>query len=181
MSEICITPPTQSLAQGNKFALSFTRISNTIFDCTHTNIPGLGLPPKEQPTPFVNLFVPGNKIDFEPLTVEFVVDAQFNSWFDIFNWITGEGFPESFNQYAQLAQNAIRKPGLAPSIGIRPPYSDATLILYTNKNNAQIQLQFFDCFPIDLSGIPLGYDIDAGTTMKATATFRYSYYTFKRV
>lgn len=181
MSEICITPPTQSPAQGNKFALSFSRIANTIFECTRTNIPGLNVAPKEQPTPFVNLFVPGNKIEFEPLNIEFIVDHQYNSWYDIFTWLTGEGFPESFDQYAKLSQNAIRRPGLAPSIGVRPPYSDATLILYTNKNNPQIRLQFFDCFPIDLSGIPVGYDVDANTVLKATASFRYSYYTFSRV
>jgi hypothetical protein len=181
MSEICITPPSQSPGQANKFALSFDRIANTIFQCTDSAIPGLTLPPKEQTTPFVNLFVPGNKIEFDPLTVEFIVDHQYNSWYDIYIWMTGVGFPESFQQYSDVQSNSIRRPGFPATSGVRPPYSDATLLLYTNKNNLQIKMQFFDCFPVSLSSIPLGYDYDANHILKATASFRYSYYKFSRI
>jgi len=180
-NEVCIVPPTQSSTQGNKFALSFDRIANTIFQCTSTSIPGVSLPPKEQPTPFVNLHVPGNKIEFAPLEVDFIIDNQYNSWYDIFIWLMGEGFPESFQQYADLAKNSVRRPGFPPTTGVRPAYSDATVIIFTNKNNPQIRMQFFDCFPTELSTVHIGYDMDANQILKAKATFFYSYYTFSRI
>jgi len=144
-------------------------------------MPGMSLTENTVPNPFTDLKVPGDKVQFEPLIFTFMVDVNYNSWLDVRNWITGIGFPENFDQYKNLAANATKRPGFPSTAGVRPPYSDATLIIYTNKNNPQARVTFKDCFPISLSGLDMGYSMSADHPMFSQASFRYSYYTFEKV
>jgi hypothetical protein len=175
------TQLTQNLLIPSKFQLQFDRVANTVFYCTKVAVPGLSIGQIPQNTPFVDLKVPGDKIQFELLTFDFLIDVNFSSWYDIFIWLTGVGFPENFAQYAALKQNATRSPGRPAAIGIRPPYSDATLSIYTSKNNPSLKFSFADCFPVALSSIELGYDRSADEVITGTASFCYSYYQFAQL
>ena len=164
----------QSLLHPNHYQLAFGRVSNTIFYCTQAILPGINLPSIEQPTPWVQLPVPSNKAIFEPLVVTFLVDEAMESWNDIYTWMTGLS-GEGFSNYQSLANTAMTRGG-TPLYGVRPPYSDATLTVYTAKNNPQIRFQYFDCFPTSLSSLLFDNSKSADEQLIATATFRYSYY-----
>jgi len=175
MTSICLTPYKQSLAQVNKFQLVFPRISNTTFFCTEVKIPGITLSEADAPNPFVDLKVPGDKLTYDTLDITFLVDSEYKSFNDILVWLTGLGFPENFDQYAGLGAAAIRRG--APTSGIRPPYSDAQLLVFTNKGNYARKFYFKDAFPLNLGGIDMTYaGGGASIVMKCTASFRYSYY-----
>ncbi|MGH7743864.1 MAG: hypothetical protein ACREQ5_03475 [Candidatus Dormibacteria bacterium] len=125
--------------------------------------------------------MPGDKITFGTLDVIFVVDAALNGWQDIYTWMTGLGFPENFDQYANLASQAQRSAGRAQAIntaGVRPPYSDAILNIYTSKNNPSLQFSFKDCFPLALGAVQFDYGQSADEVLTCDAQFRYSYYNF---
>jgi hypothetical protein len=165
----------QSLFHPSKFSLQFNRIANTVLMCTKVDLPGASIETINQPTPWINLPVPGNKLTFDPLTVTFLVDVNLNSWSDIFNWMFGVS-GTSFSDYANLANNATSNTTGATTYGVRPPYSDGTLTLYSPKNNPILRFQFFDLFPIVLSPLEFDYSQSADQQIVATATFRYSYY-----
>lgn len=181
MSDICIIPAPQSFAQPTKFQLVFDRVANTVFYCTSVNVPGVDLGTTLQPTPFIDLNIPGDKITMEPLTVTFLVDSKYHAWTDVHQWITGVGFPERFEQYKNLLADS-RRPRMAnnATAGIRPPYSDAALIIYSAKNNALLRVNFKDCYPLTLGSINLSYQADPTKPMVAQATFNYSYFTITR-
>lgn len=171
----------QNFLQPSKFQLVFDRVANTVFYCTHVAIPGMTLTEAKRDTPFTDLYVPGDKIVFQPLQFTFIMDPNFSGWTDVNIWMTGLGFPETFDQYKNLAANAVRRPGMPPAIGTAPPYSDATLYIYSNKNNPSMQFSFKDCYPIGLGDIEMDYGRSADEVVTASATFRYSYYTFKKL
>lgn len=181
MSDICILPASQSYAQPTKFQLVFDRIANTVFYCTSVNIPGLDLGTTLQATPFIDLNVPGDKITFEPLSVTFLVDSKYYAWTDIHQWITGVGFPERFEQYKNLLADS-RRPRMAnnATTGIRPPYSDASLIVYSSKNNPILRFSFKDCYPVSLGAVNLSYQLDPTKPITVTSTFNFSYFTITR-
>lgn len=170
-----VTTLDQSLFHPGKYQLTFDRIANTVFYCTQCNLPGLMLAGLPQPTPLINLKVPSNKLEFEPLVVTFMVDDQLRSWNDIFNWMTGLSGSTTDN-YKNLANTAVTKSG-NPLWGVRPPYSDGTLTLYTAKNNAQIRYQFYDCWPTSLSPLQFDYSKSADEQLVAQASFIFSFYT----
>lgn len=180
-STICITPVGQTLTQANKFQLTFARVANTIYQCTKVNIPGINVTEAKRSTPLTDLYVPGDKTIFGQLQVTFLLDLAYNSWYDIWNWMTGIGMPESTNQYANLANNSVRQAGTYQTANpYKPAYSDASLVIYTNQNNPELRFDFHDCFPLSLSDVQLAYDTDANFIPTATAVFRYQYYRFTR-
>src|SRR5579872_3685136 len=81
-----------NFAQPNKFLLSFGRLPNMTLMCSEANIPGISLPPVRQPTPSVNAPVPGNKFQFDPLQIKFMLDEKLWAWTSIFDWLEGIGF-----------------------------------------------------------------------------------------
>ncbi len=60
-------------------------------------------------------------------------------------------------------------------------YSDATLTLFTNKNNPSFRIKFYDIFPTSLSTIAFSTGDTAENIMTADATFRFSYYNYERI
>jgi hypothetical protein len=170
-----------NLNQPSKFQLTFDRVANTVFYCTAIQLPGITLSESVTPNPFTDLYVPGDKITWQPLNLKFILDVNYSGWIDVFQWMGGLGFPQNFEQYRDLANTAIRSPGRPPPLGVRPPYSDAILNIYTNKNNPTLQFHFADCYPIALDSIDLDYGRSADEVVTCGATFRYSYYTIKKL
>jgi hypothetical protein len=99
-----------------------------------------------------------------------------NSYLDIYNWLIGMGKPQNYTQYANLANTAPPN-----STGIRAPYSDATLTIFTSKNNPQLQFSFTDCFPVALDGISIDFTSSAEAILVASASFKYSYFIFQTI
>jgi len=87
------------------------------------------------------------------------------SWFELYNWMTNLGNPETLNKLGTLTQvegklNSVK--------------SDASLLIKTNSNNDNIEVRFYDLFPVELTGFNLssaeGQDFPA-----TSATFAYTY------
>jgi hypothetical protein len=167
----------QSLQQPTKWQISFPRVSNTIFYIQSVSVPGFSITEAKQQTPVQDLWVPGTKTNWDPLTFSFLIDEKFSAWFDIYQWMTGLGAAETTDQYKNLAINSIRKG--VPTYGVRPPYSDAILNLFTAKNNVGLQFSFIDCYPFTLSAIRMSYTESADVILTGDVSFRYSYYTFQ--
>lgn len=154
--------------------MTFDRVANTTFYCTKINLPALSIPAISQKTPMINLFVPGNKMEFEPLVMTFMVDDTLSAWNDLFIWLTGLSGPTT-NGWMNLANTAVSKGG-QPLYGVRPPYSDGILTINTAKNNPMLRAQFYDLFPTSLSGLQFEAGQSADMQIMAIAEFRFSYY-----
>lgn len=179
------SPENQSLAIANKYRLSFNRIPEVTFFCQSINIPGVSMSPTQFATPFTDLPIPGDKIQFDELTVRFLVDEDYKSWQSLYDWIVAMTFPENFEQYrnlSKLKRDAI-VPGLRSDVLLDqlPQYSDAILTVNTNKNNANIRFKFKDLFPISLGAIELSEEFSVESVIVCEAAFRYSYFTLERL
>lgn len=177
---VCVTPIKQSFAQPSKFQLVFNRISNTVFYIKRIAIPGISTGEGKQPTPFVDLAVPGDKLQFGPLDFTFLVDSSYKAWTDIQQWLYGTGFPQNFDQYKDQAAATVRRPGQMANVGIRIPYGEATLIVFNAADEPLMQIEFKDCFPIALGQIDLDYQMADNEVIDCSASFRYSYFTVTR-
>ena len=175
-------PLNQSLAQSTKFTLIFSRLPYVTFFCSAVNLPGVSAGNTLQNTPFSDLPVPGDKIEYEPLDISFLVDEDYRSWFTVHDWIRGITFPTSFEEYKnlKLLQPTSAQSALAQNAE-KPQYSDAILTLYTNKNNPNIRVKFKDCFPISLSSIRYSTQDNADVIITGDATFKFAYYDVERV
>lgn len=159
--------------QNNQFSLTFTKAPNLAINLQTCSIPGLGMSHTEIGTPFSFLKEPDTKINFSEFPVTFKLKENFDGYLEIFNWMLGLGFPESFTQYANLK-------------GVGEPtrkniFSDITLTVLTNKNNANLRVVFKDAFPTFLSQVDFDTQTEDATMIDVAASFEYHMFTIEEL
>ena len=134
------------------------------------SLPGISISSISVPTPLKAIDLAGDEVNFEELTIKFIVDENMKNWLSIYDWIIGLGFPtkEGQEKYKKLTETSELT-------------TDATLTVLTGNMNPQINFVFQNCFPLNLSSIAFdsgGTDIDYVT---ADVSFRYDVYTVQNL
>lgn len=167
-------PTNTNLAQGSKFQLFFDRLPDMTYWCTEANIPGVGVPPATQVNPNIDAPIPGDKMIYEDFDITFMIDEKLKSWGSVLDWIKGYSFPEHTDQYKNLTlQQRLQ-------LNDKPQYSDATLVILSNKNNPLLSVRFNNMFPVRLSGINFSTKTSAEMVLTATAAFKFTNYKIER-
>lgn len=164
------------LLQAAKFTISFPRLIETQFFTQSLTLPGISTVSKIQNTPMLDLPVPGDKIIYEDLVLNFLIDEELFTWTTISDWMTGTAFPHSFQEYQNLGKLS-RYSGTVK----HPQYADLEIASVSSASmSPKVKFRFIDAFPLSLSGI--NYDVRVGSDqiMTATATFKYKWYNIIR-
>lgn len=171
MTALDRTPSNQNFLQTDGYQLILKRCPTVVFFTQSINIPGLSLPPTEEPTPFIKLPIPGDHIDFEDLSFQFKIDENMLNYLEIYNWLIALGYPDEHEQYKKLSD----KPKYTND-GI---YSDISILIANNIKNPNIEITFKNAFPIYLSGFNLSTTSTEIDLANASATFKYEKYEIK--
>ena len=107
------------------------------------------------------------------MTVTFRVDEDLNNYLEIYNWLTGIGFPEAFNQYAVVSANV---PGSGEGI-----YSDGTLMILNSAKRPNVEVTFEDMYPTSMTDLNFTTTISDIDYLEASVTFRYKYYKIRKL
>ena len=153
---------------GFKFQLNNFPAVN--YFCQSATLPGISISAIDVPTALKTIAIAGDEVNFEELSIKFIVDENMKNWLAIYDWIIGLGFPTEEGQakYKKLSENSELT-------------TDATLTVLTGNMNPQINFIFQECFPLNLSSIAFdsgGTDIDYVT---ADVSFRYDVYTVENL
>lgn len=181
-------------ASPTQFKFNIIKLPKVEYFCTSVNIPGIAINYVEQQTPLKDIPHPGEKLKYNDLTVSFIVDENLENYQEIHGWLVGLGFPDSHADYNTLIQAGkdrfpTSKSSVSNEIGkIRYPapaqgaaFSDATLMVLTNKNNPVVEVRFKDVFPISLSNLEYNQQATDINYLTAQVTFKYSIYNFANV
>ena len=143
-----------------------------------SNLPGLAIRDSKQPTIFgTTIPVPTLGIDFETLSLEFIVDANLTNWLGLYSWL------RNISNIEDADSNNIKN-----SESYQDWHGSATLILpspilNTSTNDRDVTKQnpltvkFYNLIPEKLSGMVFQSDVNEPVILKSTCSFRYSYYT----
>jgi len=187
-------PTSLDYASPTQFKFQIQKLPKVEYFCTSVNLPAVSISEVKQPTPFVDVPLPGTTLSYETLNMSFLVDENLENLQEIHGWIRGLGFPESYTEYAGgLNAGADRAPSSQGSVSTEPGkvkfgapsqqayFSDATLIVLTSKNNPIKEIRFRDVYPISIG--ELQYDQQATDVqyLMATVTFRYRGYDFANI
>ena len=91
--------------------------------------------------------MPGDQIQFEDLTLQFLVDENMENYLEIHNWIYSLGYPKSVDQFGDL----IRADDNQFVIDNLRQFSDGTLTVLNSNFVPMSYIKFKDLFPISLS------------------------------
>jgi len=176
-----------------QFRFKCTKLPEVEFTCQTANIPGISLGGAIQPTPLVDIPIPGDKISFQSLDINFLVDENLNNYKEIHDWLIGIGFPQNYTQFQNLqTEGSDRFPGstrstAATGTSIPQPlseggtYSDATLTVLNSKNIAKTEIRFQNIYPTSLGSLSYDVKLTDVDYLQASVSFAYMYYEIVQV
>jgi len=152
-----------------EFKVVIKRLPNVQFFTQRSMIPSISTNPIQQPTRFNPVFRTPDQVNFSNLDLTFIIDEDLNNYTEIFDWMITSAFPESHDQFRQIADS---EEGL---------FSDISVIIMNSKKNSNIEVSYKNCFPISLSDIQLNTTDSDVTYPESTATFQFDSFSIKRL
>jgi len=140
VSSICGIP---NNLPANSFKLEIRKAPYLSATAKTITTPDISASPATMPTPFKNIPFSAGKPEYGNLSVTFNVSENLENYLEIVNWIKGVTFPNSFDQYSDAQEDPFGD-------GI---YSDASVIILTNKGNPNYSMQLKDIYPISVSDL----------------------------
>jgi hypothetical protein len=170
-------PKTYDYLRPNAFRFSVKDIPNASYTCQSANIPDIQLGFALQPTPFVDVPIIGDKLNFGELAIRFLISEDMSNYLEIYRWLVALGFPNDYNQFSTFTKDRpSRFPFVTKQDGSSEilAYSDATLTILDSTNTAKVNIIFKSLFPTSLSA--LDFDIASGSVeyFTAIASFKYT-------
>jgi hypothetical protein len=180
MAAITRNPANRDILQTTKFRLNFTRLPGITYFCQTATLPGISLTEIPRNTPFVDLYVPGEKAIYDVFNATFIIAEDLDDWKQIHDWIRGMTFPKDFSEYRDLAKQSNESYYKAQN-KVPVQYADGLMTIYSNKNNPSVRVKFKDMFPTQLGGIQFSSLDSAENIPTADVSFRYSYYDIEKL
>ena len=156
------------------FRLTMQDAPNLTWFCQAVNVPGVSLEAIDVFTPYVTIPYSGGKVNFEELSVRFIVDEHLKNWTEIYDRIIALGLAEGSEKYRLLKakSDTTQRGGTVSTL---------VLTVLTSAMNPQMEFHFYEAFPTSISAL----DFDSANAdleyFTATAAFRYTNYEIKNL
>ena len=188
-------PTKLDYASPTQFKFGIHQLPKVEFFTTSAQVPAIALSDVVIPTPFKSIPMQGDQLTFDNLTVNFIVDEFLENYLSLHEWLIGIGFPKSRKQFSDFKTNKSNTPApvrnsesTSGDIGdVQRPspktalFSDANLIVLSNKNNPLLSVDFHNLYPVALGALQFNNDASDVEYIIATATFSYQIYEFTSI
>ena len=184
-SPIARQPDKLDYASPTQFKFGILQLPKVEFFTVSANLPGITLPSVNYSTPLKNIPTMGEKLEYDDLTITFIVDEYLENYISMHEWITGTGFPKSRTQFSDFRSATSNNPTDAKSVSVdkvgsatpdKGMYGDATLTILSNKNNPLVEVRFEDVFPTALGGLDYTQVATDVEYLNVQVTFQYKIY-----
>ena len=152
------------------FQFNITKTPKVSFFCTSASIPSISFATNTQPSYLKDIDVPGEKLDYENLSVRFLVDEDLKNYMALHNWMTGIGYPESLQDF----RTEVTKDD--NSRDLNQQFSDGALQILNSNFRTNAIVRFKDLFPVSLSSLEFDTSVTDIQYFTAESTFKYLVY-----
>lgn len=150
------------------FTVSIDRLPNVEFFTQSVQIPGVSGSAVEVATPLRNFYTQNDKLQYDDITLSFIIDEEMNNYNEVLRWMEGVGFPESTDQ----RKSYVKANGLV---------SDMSIVITNSHKNPNIKFTFKDCFPVALGSIDLNVNTQDISYATCDVTLRYESFSFENI
>ena len=134
-----------------EFKVIFSKLPQTVFFLQKISIPDVSITPITQYTSQLDIDQIGEKMQFQPITLTFLIDSKLRNYREIFDWMK------------RITVNQSQKD------------EESDLILIINRLQ---KIRFVDCWPTQLSGMEFSV-VDTDTQyLTATVTLHSDWFEF---
>ena len=184
-SPLARQPDKLDYASPTQFKFGIHQLPKVEFFTVSANVPGISAGVVTRATPFKDIPLVGEKLTYENLSITFQIDEYLENYISLHNWMKGIGFPtdrQEFRTFRDVTSNTPASGKTPPTdlVGKAVPdralYSDAYLMILSNKNNPIVEVNFQNIFPVSLSALEFTQTVSDVEFMTATAEFAYQIY-----
>ncbi len=152
----------------NKFTFIVPELPYASYMCQTVTFPGVATSEVLVETPFSATYRHGDKLQYDPLVITFLIDEDMRNWEQAYNWFRGITFPHGFNEYSEQKHR-------------RNIYCDAILTVNRNSQTPNFRFKFVRCHPTSLGPITFATTDDANAVPVADLTIRYDTFEVERI
>ena len=184
-SPLARQPEKLDYASPTQFKFGIHQLPKVEFFTVSANVPGISAGVVTRATPFKDIPLAGEKLTYENLSITFQIDEYLENYISLHNWMKGIGFPtdrQEFRTFRDVTSNTPASGKTPPTdlVGKAVPdralYSDAYIMILSNKNNPIVEVNFQNIFPISLGALEFTQTVSDVEFMTATAEFAYQIY-----
>lgn len=146
--------PDLNVAYNVNFKMVFLQAPELDYFCQNVTMPGLSL--GEVDTPWQNFggYTPGNRLNYEPLTMNFLLMESMDNYFYLVDWMKR----------------------VADKGAIKDQVQDASLVIMNNNRLGNKVIKYIGMFPTNISDLSLESNVQDALPLTFNATFRYQLY-----
>ena len=152
-----------------EFVVTVKRLPEVQFFTQAVTIPSVSIAQVDQNTPFKIVPVPGDRLTYGELPLSFIVDESMSNYIEVYNWLKALSFNEEFPQFNNIKTSEY---------GI---LTDISLVIMNSHKNPNIEIQFRDCFPVNLCDIMLDTTQTDIVYPQATVSFTFRDFTITQL
>lgn len=170
-------PTNRNFLSPTGFKFNLHKAPKVDFYSNAANIPAITLGSALMTRYGKNIDIPGDKMNFDDFKLRFLVDENMENYMEIWNWMTGLGFPYSLEQYNDFKEEYENK-----LQGNKPDFyesSDATLQILNSNFLTTNQVMFTGMYPTFLSSLEFDATQEDVRYFTAEVNFKYTYYNIK--
>lgn len=147
----------RNLAKPTKFRLTIDsqRFANVEFHCFSAPLPLISVAEASSPFRSEGAAVPGERIDYSPMDIRFMIDEELRNYQEIHQWMLDNARGDHL-------------------------YNDLLLAILDSNNKVTREIRFVAAFPIALEGLEFNFQTSDVEYLSASATFRYTRFEFVR-
>ena len=165
------TPTSNNHVKETGFSFVCSHTPDTVYHLQGANVPGITGSPINVGTPLSPVMIPGDNLEYEPLTVTFMVDEEIANWRELHTWM------DHLYTAKNTADLTTLRDGRFISDALGGGVTDATLTIRSNKQNPTCRVKFHEIFPTSLSELQFTTASDGAENLVATCVFSYNTYT----
>ena len=139
---------------GFKVTINSTEFANLEYFCTQCVLPSISLSPVNLPFRGNQNRVAGERIEYPPFTMKFMVSENMENYIELFNWIKENSVTEQFKK------------------------ADVVLSILSSSNNVIKQIRYINAFPTQMGELEFHTQTNDVEYLTLDASFEYNYFEF---
>ena len=181
-AEFFTKPENRNLLSPNGFVFTINKMRSVDFFCQSASIPAMTMDSALQPTRFNKIYQPGDEIQYEPLSLRFLVDENMKNYYQVHDWMRTIGTPKSSREFwmernGLQSQNSRGDEGAF--LGDNDNWtSDCSLFILSSNYQPVAEFVFRGAFPISLSTLAFDTAVQDVQYFTAETFLRYNYFDY---
>lgn len=174
-------PAVYNYLRPNAFRFVIKDLPRVAYTCQSANLPQMALGFASQPTPFVDVPIIGDKLNYSDFSIRFLIAEDMSNYIELLEWMIAIGFPNDYNDYPAFTGERLSRFPFVTSKGMKASggiaYSDATLTILDSNNIPKTEILFKSVFPTSVEA--LDFDITSSSVEYFVGVASFKYTTFE--